>query len=136
MVKSLLKKNAANKKVKSLKNNKNNNKIKKALQSRLEESVAFRKAGIHNMIHSTPYNNSKRIQEYMNELGNLTLYEQNDLEELRTKYENIERYKKYHSSNTNTLSEIQKSINNITRKLEKNHDPNLQQHLAWRLLRL
>jgi hypothetical protein len=71
------------------------NKTRKLLQSRLEESVGFRKSGIRNMAESTKYNNAKRIQEYKNELAKIILEEEKDKSNLLTEKSKLNNYKRY-----------------------------------------
>ena len=117
---ALHKKLEANKRVKSLKNNT----IRKSLQSRLEESIAFRKPGIYNTIKSSRYNIYNAIRKSL----------QSRLEEARLEKEKNTKLltlKKVLASNeielqknTNTLSKIQKSINNMRSKLNNNEKEN------------
>ncbi len=109
------KKLEANKRVKSLKNNT----IRKSLRSRLEESIAFRKPGIYNTIKSSRYNAMRkslqsRLEEARSEKNTklLTLKKALASNEIEIQ------------KNTNTLSKIQKSINNMTSKLNNNEKEN------------
>jgi len=92
--KALNKRLTANRKVQSIKNNT----IRKSLQSRLEESIAFRKPGIRNTIESTPYNNTKRFQEYRNEYRKLLSERNQDAADLTRAKHYLNTYKNAYSN--------------------------------------
>lgn len=118
--KALNKRLTANRKVQSIKNNT----MRKSLQSRLEESIAFRKPGIRNTMESTPYNNTKRFQEYRNEYRKLLSERNQDAAEFTIAKHYLNTYSNQNKGSINLgvltrkINAIIKSLNDRSKKIQ------------------